>query len=137
MAAARPLDSGVGSAAGAALRSADLPGGSRPAWADVPGGRWPGPGDVAPSYLQDRQDPVDDIRSRGARQRRCAGDRRELGFNLHPQLREDGERHLEVRIGNVETESGGRQVFGAAAKANTDIGALIRRALEAVGRTGN
>src|SRR4051794_34373373 len=87
MAAIRPLDSGVGSAAGTALRSADLPDGSRPARADVPGGRWPGPGDVAPSYLQDRQDPVDDIRSRGARQRRCEGNRRELGFNLHPQLR--------------------------------------------------
>lgn len=28
---------------------------------------------------------------------------------------EDGERHLEVRVGNVETESGGRQVFGAVA----------------------
>jgi hypothetical protein len=26
---------------------------------------------------------------------------------------EDGERHLEVRVGNVETGSGGRQVFGA------------------------
>src|SRR5215216_6492505 len=50
---------------------------------------------------------------------------------------EDGQRHLEVRIGNVETESGGRQVFGAVAKANTDIGALIRRALDAVGRTGD
>src|SRR4051812_4706052 len=87
MAAVRPLDAGVGSAAGAALRSADLPDGSRPARADVPGGRWPGPGDVAPSYLQDRQDPGDDVRSRGARQRRCEGDRRELGFNLHPQLR--------------------------------------------------
>ena len=35
---------------------------------------------------------------------------------------EDGQRHLEVRIGNVETESGGRQVFGAVAKVNTDIG---------------
>jgi hypothetical protein len=50
---------------------------------------------------------------------------------------EDGERHLEVRIGNVETESGGRQVFGAVAKAITNIGALIRRALDAVGRTGD
>ena len=50
---------------------------------------------------------------------------------------EDGERHLEVRIGNVETESGGRQGFGAVAKVNTDIGALIRRALDAVGRTGD
>ena len=28
---------------------------------------------------------------------------------------EDGERHLEVRVGNVETEFGGRQVFGAIA----------------------
>jgi hypothetical protein len=26
---------------------------------------------------------------------------------------EEGEQHLEVRVGNVETETGGRQVFGA------------------------
>jgi len=44
-------------------------------------------------------------------------------------------RHLEVRVGNVETEAGGRQVFGAVAKADTDIRALIRRTLDAVGRT--
>jgi hypothetical protein len=49
--------------------------------------------------------------------------------------REDGERHLEVRVGNVETETGGRQVFGAVAKAETDIKVLIRRSLDAVGRT--
>jgi hypothetical protein len=48
---------------------------------------------------------------------------------------EDGERHLEVRAGNVETEPGGRQVFGAVAKADTDIKVLIRRSLDAVGRT--
>ncbi len=48
---------------------------------------------------------------------------------------ENGERHLEVRVGNVETASGGRQVFGAVAKAGTDIQALIRRNLDAVGRT--
>ena len=47
----------------------------------------------------------------------------------------EGERHLEVRVGNVETEAGGRQVFGAVAKAGTDIRALIRRTLDAVGRT--
>jgi hypothetical protein len=35
--------------------------------------------------------------------------------------REEGERHLEVRVGNVETASGGRQVFGAVAKADTDL----------------
>src|SRR6201996_7831726 len=40
---------------------------------------------------------------------------------------EEGERHLEVRVGNVETASGGRQGFGAVAKADTDITALVRR----------
>jgi hypothetical protein len=48
---------------------------------------------------------------------------------------EDEERHLEVRVGNVETKSGGRQVFGAVAKTDTDIKVLIRRSLDAVGRT--
>jgi hypothetical protein len=48
---------------------------------------------------------------------------------------EDGERHLEVRVGNVETASGARQVFGAVTRAETDITALIQRTLEIVGRT--
>ena len=48
---------------------------------------------------------------------------------------EAGERQLEVRIGNVETASGGRQVFGAVAKTDTDLVGLIRRSLDAVGRT--
>src|ERR1700723_1572330 len=48
---------------------------------------------------------------------------------------EDGERHLEVRVGNVETESGGRQVFGAIIRSGTDIEVLIRHNLDAVGRT--
>jgi hypothetical protein len=47
----------------------------------------------------------------------------------------DGERHLEVRVGNVETKAGGRQVFGAVTKANTTIEALIGRELDAAGRT--
>jgi len=47
--------------------------------------------------------------------------------------REQSERHLEVRVGNVETAGGGRQVFGAVAKAGTDI--LIRLNLGVVGRT--
>lgn len=46
----------------------------------------------------------------------------------------EGERHLEVRVGNVETEAGGRQVFGAVAKADTDLQALIRYNLDAVGK---
>jgi hypothetical protein len=49
--------------------------------------------------------------------------------------RDDGERHLEVRVGNVETVDGGRQVFGAVARAETDITALIQRTLKTVGRT--
>jgi hypothetical protein len=44
-------------------------------------------------------------------------------------------RHLEVRVGNVETESGGRQVFGSVVRAGTDIKVLINRNLDAVGRT--
>jgi hypothetical protein len=48
---------------------------------------------------------------------------------------EAGERHLEVRVGNVEATTGGRQVFGAVAKTDTDPAALIRRGLDAVGRT--
>ena len=49
----------------------------------------------------------------------------------------NGEQHLEVRIGNVETPGGGRQVFGAVAKAGTDIATLIRRNLDTIGRTDN
>jgi hypothetical protein len=48
---------------------------------------------------------------------------------------EDGERHLEVRIGNVETPDGDRRVFGAVARTDTDIAGLIRRSLETLGRT--
>jgi hypothetical protein len=48
---------------------------------------------------------------------------------------EDGERHRGVRIGDVETVIGSRQVFGAVAKTDTDLEALIRRSLDTVGRT--
>ncbi|MGI4943452.1 MAG: ISKra4 family transposase [Janthinobacterium lividum] len=47
---------------------------------------------------------------------------------------DNSERHLEVRVGNVETQAGGRQVFGAVAKADTDLEALIRRTLDVVGK---
>ena len=49
---------------------------------------------------------------------------------------EQEQRHLEVRVGNVETASGGRQVFGSVVRAGTDIKVLINRNLDAVGRTG-
>ena len=119
MAAVCPLDPGVGSAAGAALRSADLPDGSRPARADVPGGRRPGPGDVAPPYLQGRQGPADEPQPRAV-----SVDAEAIVVTLDSTFIrscEDGERHLEVRIGNVETASGRRQVFGAVAKTDTDL----------------
>jgi hypothetical protein len=48
---------------------------------------------------------------------------------------EEGERHLEVRIGNAETDAGGRQVFGAVARSETDLVALIGRTLDSVGRS--
>ena len=48
---------------------------------------------------------------------------------------EDGERHLEVRVGNAETETGGRQAFGAVAKTDADVKVLICQSLDAVGRT--
>jgi hypothetical protein len=51
--------------------------------------------------------------------------------------REDRERPFEVRVGNVETKAGGRQVFGGVAKAGTDIEGLIRKNLDAVGGTGD
>lgn len=49
----------------------------------------------------------------------------------------DGERHLEVRVGNVETSSGDRQVFAAVTKTDTQIAVLIRRSLETVGRAAD
>jgi hypothetical protein len=50
---------------------------------------------------------------------------------------EDGQRHLEVRLGNVETSDGARQVFAAVAKTDTPIAALIQRGLTEVGHTAD
>lgn len=49
--------------------------------------------------------------------------------------RDDPDRHLEVRVGNVENATGQRQVLGAVARAETDITGLLRRSLEALGRS--
>ncbi len=49
----------------------------------------------------------------------------------------EGERHLEVRVGNAEAPEGSRQVFGAVAKAGTDVVTLIRGALDTLGRTSD
>jgi hypothetical protein len=48
---------------------------------------------------------------------------------------DDGERHLEVRVSNVETVDGDRQVYSSVSRAETNITALIKRTLETVGRT--
>src|SRR5690349_18194444 len=50
---------------------------------------------------------------------------------------EDDQRHLEVRLGNVETSEGARQVFAAVAKTDTAIEALIQRGLFDVGKTAD
>lgn len=47
---------------------------------------------------------------------------------------EDSLRHLEVRLGNVETPAGTRQVFAAVARTDTGIETLIRRSLKEVGQ---
>jgi hypothetical protein len=49
----------------------------------------------------------------------------------------DRERHLEVRVGNVETAAGGPEVFDATAKVETEITVMIRRSLETVGRSAD
>jgi hypothetical protein len=48
---------------------------------------------------------------------------------------EEGFRHLEVRLGNVETAVGTRQVFAAVTKTDIAIETLIQRRLAAVGQT--
>ncbi len=50
---------------------------------------------------------------------------------------EDGQRHLEVRLGNVETANGARQVFAAVARTDTAIETVIRRSLADVGKTAD
>ena len=47
---------------------------------------------------------------------------------------EEDQRHLEVRLGNVEASRGVRQVFAAVAKTDTSIVALIQRSLAEVGQ---
>jgi hypothetical protein len=58
----------------------------------------------------------------------------ETGCPSHPHrifIRscEEGQQHLEVRLGNVETSGGARQVFAAIARTDTAIETLVRRGL--------
>src|SRR3954467_12246148 len=50
---------------------------------------------------------------------------------------EEDQRHLEVRLGNVEASNAARQVFAAVAKTDTSIVALIQRGLKEVGQTAD
>ena len=47
---------------------------------------------------------------------------------------EPGERHLEVRVGNVETGAGTRHVFAAVTKSDTEAAEVIERCLAGAGR---
>jgi hypothetical protein len=70
----------------------------------------------------------------------CAAEAPTIDISLDATFvrsRHEGERHMEVRVGNVETPRGGRQVFGAVAKSGTSILALIGRNLDTIGRNGN
>jgi hypothetical protein len=70
---------------------------------------------------------------------RCASVASAIDISLDATFvrsRHDGERHMEVRVGNGEAPGGGRQVFGAVAKSDTNILALIGRNLEMMGRNG-
>ena len=64
------------------------------------------------------------------------GGRGDPGSDLHPELRVQEDRHLEVRVGNVETGIRWTTGFGSVVRAGTAIKVLINRNLDAVGRTG-
>ena len=67
----------------------------------------------------------------------CAAEAPALDISLDATFvrsRDEGERQMEVRVGNVEAPGGGRQVFGTVAKRGTSILALIGRNLEIMGR---
>jgi hypothetical protein len=71
---------------------------------------------------------------------RCAAATPAIDISLDATFvrsRHKGERHMEVRVGNVEAPGGGRQIFGAVAKGGTSILALIGRNLEIMGRNGD
>jgi hypothetical protein len=50
---------------------------------------------------------------------------------------EDAQRHLEVRLGNIETSHEARQIFAAVARTDTPIEGLIRRGFREVGQTAD
>ena len=77
---------------------------------------------------------------RGAAAGPCASAAPALDLSLDATFvrsRHEGERHMEVRAGNVEAPGGGRQVFGSVAKSDTSILALIGRNLETMGRNAD
>ena len=71
---------------------------------------------------------------------RCAAEAPALDISLDATFvrsRHQGERHMEVRVGNGEAPVGGRLVFGTVVKSGTSISALIGRNLEIMGRNGD
>jgi hypothetical protein len=130
LAIALPLDTGTGPAPGTPVRSDDIPGRRRPAGADAAGRRRYRPQDLAPPYPEGWRGTAD----RAAIRPPAAAPAITVTVDsTFIRSREDEEHHFEVRVGNVETKAGGRQVFGGVAKAGTDIEGLIRKNLDAVG----
>jgi hypothetical protein len=126
------IDPGTGPAPGSPLGPDDLPGCHRPAGADVSDRPETDPETLRRHTLRVGEGVAD-----------CAAIRPETSppamtvtlDSTFIRSCEDGERHLEVRVGNVETKSGARQVFDAVAKTDTNTKALIRRNLDAIGRS--
>src|SRR3954463_13159063 len=131
VAVAYPLDPGAGSAAGAVRRPDALSDGRRGAGAGGSGGRPRGYGDPSPPHVQDRRGAPSAGGDEAAADP-CRGDRGDPGFDLHPELRG---RPAAPGGPDRQCRDGERQVFGAVAKTDTDLAGLIRRSLDAVGRT--
>jgi hypothetical protein len=132
LAIALSVDTWVGRTAGPAVRIDAVSGRGRPAAAPAADRRGEEPRDIAPPHAAGRQ-----------AAQRCRAEKPPVAAtaitisldSAFIRNRDDGERHLEVRVGNVETVDGERQVFGSVTRAETDITALITRTLEIAGRT--
>src|SRR3954451_8883525 len=133
VAVAYPLDPGAGSAAGAVRRPDALSDGRRGAGAGVPGGRRRGSGDPSQSHVQDRRGAPSAGGDEAAADRR-RGDRGDPGFDLHPELRG---RPAAPGGPDRQCRDGRRRAAGLRrrGKTDTDLAGLIRRSLDAVGRT--
>src|SRR3954471_708860 len=114
VAVAYPLDPGAGSAAGAVRRPDALPNGRR-----VLGQVFPVDAGADPETLRCHTFKIAEALPAQVRMKPLPTGAEAIVVTLDSTFIRScgaGQRHLEVRIGNVETASGRRQVFGAVAK---------------------